>query len=307
MNRKVVLGVGGGALVGAVLGWWLRGPPEHERVVPLPVVMIPQQRAPVSPAPGPAVERPRNRVEAPGDAPTYERAVRVVADYAGDGFIRCSVGDTIPDGPVLGIDRARVEDGLLIGTVEEPKGQARVHLPEDSHSDPPRLVVRWWGAWPGDDGHCDVVPAERVAVSGRVVDSAGVGIVGEVGNLVDGTVPTGADGSFTFQCWAGAECPLSARRSVSDRWGPFVTLVTDIPMDGVQIVLDPLPTQDLKTYLEERVAEDERLARQPDPLRLALADPQLPTDARSMVQEWLDEQSESRTITRTLLAEVDSD
>lgn len=303
MNRKVVLGIGGGALVGALAGWWWRGPP-NPHFVPLPVVMIaaPPASRTFSPPPVPDAAAP---VEAKvALAPSFERAVRVVADYSGEGLVRCNVGGAIPEGPVLGIDRARVEQGWLIGTVEEPSGQARIHLSDDTHSDPPRLVVRWRGAWPGDEGTCDVVPAERVAVSGRVIDGAGAGVAGEVGNLIDGTVPTGPDGTFTFQCWAGAECPLSARRSVSDPWGTFLPLVVDAPTDGVQIVLDPPPAQDFKTYLEERVAEDERLARQPDPLRLALADPELPSEARSVVQEWLDEQSESRSLTRTLLAEV---
>ena len=303
MNRKVVLGTGCGALVGALTGWWWRGPPEPD-FVPLPVVTIAAPARP--PVVAPPVVAPPPVAPPPVDteAPSYERAVRVVADYAGEGLVRCNVAGEIPEGPVLGIDRARVEQGWLVGTVEEPQGQARIHLPEDAHSDPPRLVVRWWGAWPGDEGRCDVVPAERVVVSGRVLDRAGAGVVGEVGNLVDGTVPTGPDGAFHFQCWAGAECPLAARRSVSDPWGTFVTLVVDTATDGVEIVLDPPPAQDFKTYLEERVAEDERLARQPDPLRLALADPELPSEARSVVQECLDEQSASRSLTRNLLAEV---
>ncbi|MEQ1505710.1 MAG: hypothetical protein ABMB14_25980, partial [Myxococcota bacterium] len=232
--------------------------------------------------------------------------LRTVAEYAGDGVIRCTVGDSLPEGPVTGLNRARVEDGVLVGAVEDPDGQARIQLLADAKSDAPRLVVQWHGAWPGEVGACDALAPQRIAVSGQVVDRAGRPVPGaEVGNLVDGATPAGADGRFVVACWRGAECPLAARRSRSEGWGEFVTVVPDAPVSGIELALDaPAPSQSLQSYLEERVAEDERLEQQPDPLKLALADPRLTPEARELIEQWSEDELEQRTLTRTALAEV---
>lgn len=311
---NVRLKVAGGLLIGAVCGgatgWWLRGPPREvdvaagearpaepvRRVLP---ARPPQHRE----APDPVLVPPVD----PSAPPTsYETALQVVAEYTGDGVVRCSVGDALPEGPVAGITRGYVENGVLVGGVEDPDGQARIQYPSDAKSDPPRLVVRWRNVWPGETGTCEALRPQRVAVTGRVVDALGKPVApAEIGNVVDGTTQAGPDGRFVVACWRGAECPLAARRSVGGAWGPFVTVVPNAPVSDVELVLDATaPTQTMRSYLEEWVAEEDRLEQQPDPLRLALADPRLGPDAKALVQDWMDEQIDQRKLIRTALADV---
>jgi hypothetical protein len=71
---------------------------------------------------------------------------------------------------------------------------------------------------------------------------------------------------------------------------------------GVTLVLEePGPGEDLWSWLEQRVAEADRLAAQPDPLRLALQDPQLDEAGRAVLHGWLDEQARDRAADRALL------
>ncbi|MEQ1569405.1 MAG: hypothetical protein ABMA64_27455 [Myxococcota bacterium] len=243
----------------------------------------------------------------PDAVSTFEQVVRKIAEYSGEGVVRCDAGTDLPDGPVNGIGRAWVEDGVLVGSVGEPSGQARIQLAEDPLSAPPRVVIRWSGAWPGETGACSVAAPKRVAVSGRVVDRQGRPVrQGEVGNLIDGAQPIGDDGQFAVLCWQGAACPLAARRGGGAPFGPFLTVVPDKVTTGLVVVLDDTPPDDLETYLVQRVAEDERLERLPDPLMLALADPELPTESRPVVERWLAEEREGRSVARALLAEVAS-
>lgn len=297
-----------GLLVGSLFGYWLRGAPQGEA----PKQEEPAQVARVTPKQAPhPIEAPRVERAAPAErhdeaeAGPYERALRVVADYAGEGLLRCDVGEMMEDGPATGLRRAHVEGGVLIAAVEDPSGRAKISLPGDPPNAAPRAVVRWSGAWPGESGRCQVLAPERITVSGRVLVD-GQGVQAEVGNAVEGTVRTGPDGSFVAECWLGADCPLAARRSFGQPWGPFETVVADGPVEGIALSLTAEPERDLKTFLEDQVAEDERLARSPDPLALALSDPTLPDEAKDLVSAWLDEQSEARQIAKTLLADVSS-
>jgi hypothetical protein len=309
MDRRSVLGTMSGLVLGAVLGFWWRGsPPEASPPREPPAQIILPPPAVTAASPEPELELPVREPEPalPEPAGPYERALRVVADYSGEGVVRCPVGDALPEGEVVGISRARVEDGVLVGSVEEPSGRARILLPGDPRSAAPRLVLRWWDAWPGDAGSCELLVPEQVLVTGRVVDGQGRGVVAEVGNAVDGTVATAPDGTFVARCWRGAECPLAARREMGKPWGPFETLVVEGPsLDGIELRLDEAPHRDLRAYLEDEVAENERLAKQPDPLRLALSDPELPAEARALIEAWLDEQAEARAIAKNLLADVE--
>jgi hypothetical protein len=309
MDRKSVLGTIGGLVLGAVFGFWWRGSPAEAEPASEPLAQIaapPPVVTVASPEPELELPEPEPEPEMLEPAGPYERALRVVADYAGEGVVRCPVGDALPEGEVVGIGRARVENGVLVGSVEEPSGRARLLLPSDPRSAAPRLVLRWWDAWPGDAGSCELLTPEQVLVTGRVVDAQGRGVQSEVGNAVDGTVATAPDGTFTVRCWRGAECPLAARGAMGKPWGPFETLVVEGPsLDGIELRLDEAPQRDLRAYLQDQVAEDERLAKQPDPLRLALSDPELPSEARELIEAWLDEQAEARAIAKNLLADVE--
>ena len=57
---------------------------------------------------------------------TFEQVVRKIAEYSGDGVIRCEVGKELEDGPVDGLGRAWVEDGVLVGSVEDPQGERAI-------------------------------------------------------------------------------------------------------------------------------------------------------------------------------------
>jgi hypothetical protein len=314
MDRRFWLGtlISSSALFGAAFGWWLRGPAAEAEVAPTPPVAT---EAPRRIAPPPRAPAPRSEAEHPplpplpaeaATASPHEVALRAVSELTGEGVVRCSVGDTVPDGPVAGISRGRVERGVLVGSVEDPEGQARIQLESDNKSDPPRLMVRWRGAWPGETGSCEALRPQRVAVKGTVVDARGRPVgPAEVGNLVDGVVRTGADGHFVAACWRGAECPLAARRSFGAGWGPFATLVPDGPVSDVVLVLDaPEQSLTIRGALEEWVAEGDRAEQQPDPLKMALADVDLPGDARRVIEGWLQDETAQRVLLRTALAEA---
>ncbi|HHO50849.1 MAG TPA: hypothetical protein ENK18_08210 [Deltaproteobacteria bacterium] len=235
-----------------------------------------------------------------------QRALELVGGYSGEGLIRCVVGDLLPDGPVQGLSRGYVEDGLLTGTVPEPEGDARMRSLDDLANDEPRAIVRWIDAWPGEEGRCDVLVPELVTVEGWVVHEDGSPVVsGEVGNAVDGTWPISAEGRFEIECWLGTRCALAARSAIGAAWGPFVALIPDGPMYGIELVLESSePQQDLVGYLQEQVAEHERLARMPDPLQLALADASMPSMARPVLEGWLEEEHAERASVAGLLDEL---
>lgn len=305
MDHKRVLGTVGGLIVGMMLGYGWRGSESLPADTPPASVTSKKTRTVHSlPRSSPSPATAADEIVEPTSSGPYERALRVVAEYSGEGVLRCDLSVDLPDGLVSGLNRAHIEGGTLIGAVEEPSGQARIGLPSDPIGAAPRVVVQWWGVWPGDTGHCKVIAPERTTVSGRVVDAQGRAVVGEVGNAVEGTVRTASDGSFVAECWRGADCPLAARSAMGQPWGPFETLVVDAPIDGIELQLNDVPARDLRTFLEDQVAENERLAKQPDPLALALSDPALPDEAKDLVKAWLDEQNESRTVAKSLLADV---
>ncbi|MEZ4235104.1 MAG: hypothetical protein R3F59_02865 [Myxococcota bacterium] len=311
MDRKVALaGSLMVALLGTTFGWWLRGTDGDDAAVAPRTEVREAPRVQRGPAPRFEAERPTALPPPPPPSTStvsaHETALRAVAELTGEGVVRCSVGDTLPDGPVAGMTRARVEHGVLVGSVEDPEGQARIQLESDARSDAPRLVVRWSGAWPGETGSCEAIRPQRVAVTGTVVDARGRPVGGvEVGNGVDGFVTAGPDGHFVAACWRGSSCPLAARRSRMAGWGDFETLVPDGPLGGVQLVVDgPQAEGTVLSTLQEWVEDSDRVEQQADPLQLALADQDLPADARAVVEGWLQEEREQRELLRTALAEV---
>lgn len=310
MDRKGVLGFCAGVIATCIAVWSLHPAPQKLRT--LQPAQVASHPAPISHRVVPPT-RPRAS-DADADAPpddtggSFEQVVRKIAEYSGDGVVRCEVGDQLPDGPLEGLGHAWVEDGLLVGSVEDPQGSARVRLPDDAMSDPPRAVVKWADAWPGETGTCVVTAPKHVLVSGRVVDPSGRPVDGvEVGNLVDGTTPAAPGGRFTVLCWQGVECPLAARRAVGQPFGSFVTLVPERPVNDVVVVMDQPQEENLQDFLQERVAEDEQLEKQPDPLVLALADPSLPAETRPVVEGWLQEERDGRNAARALLADIGGD
>ncbi|MCB9698689.1 MAG: hypothetical protein H6738_18045 [Alphaproteobacteria bacterium] len=303
MERRVVVGFLAGAVVGAALGrMW----PDRPEVAPAAVVRAPARR--VVPH-GPTLLRFEPApiavpVPAPDPDSAHEAALRALAEHTGDAVLRCDVSGLVPDGPVVGVARAKVVDGVLLAVVDESRGDAQLRRPDDLPSAAPLAVVRWWRAWEEDAG-CEALPPEEVLVGGTVVDLAGNPVAGEVGNVVDGGHPTAPDGTFAHRCWRGSECALGARRSGDLRWSTFVVVVPEEDGAELRLVLDePRPTQDLRTWLQQRIADDDRLAAEPDPLRLAMQDPDLSDEGRAALQAWLDEQDEERATHRALLGSL---
>lgn len=302
--RRSVLALAAGAV--GLVGLWLLWPtPPPARP---PRARVHEARVAKSPAPATAGVVPAEAELPPQPARlgTAEAAVRAVAELAGEGVVRCPLGDTVPDGPVAGIPHAWVEDAVLVAAVDEPQGDARITLPEDGPVAPPLVVVRWWDAWPGETGVCDVVRPERVPVAGRVVDPEGRPVVGaEVGNPIDGVTVSGPGGRFAVTCWLGASCAIAARPEGTIRWGPAVAVPVDGPLHGVQVVLAEPADVDLRTWLEERVDEDLRRAAAPDPLALALeAGGELSAAAREIVASWLDAEHELVELSAAALADI---
>ena len=301
MERKGVLGFLAGAVVGAALGrWWPDRPPEPvaRSVSPAAVSRRPPVRLHRSVPPAPP--SPTAAPVATGPLGPHASALRALATQTGDAVLRCDVTGLLPDGAVVGLPRARVEGGELLAMVDEARGDGQLRLPDDLPSAPPRAVVRWWSAWDEGAG-CEALWPEEVLVEGVVVDPAGRPVAAEVGNVLDGASPTGPDGAFTHRCWRGSECPLGARGLGEGRWGSFQVVDPDAAIE-VRLVLEPpRPALDLRGWLQQRVEDDVRLAAAPDPLRLAMHDPDLSDEGRAMLEAWLDEQAEERATHRSLL------
>lgn len=306
MDRKVGVGFASGGALAIILStsWWDDPTPEVEPD-PLEITTVSPQATPsVARLELPGGPGPDTRAQPLGTE--MQRALELVGGYSGEGLIRCVVGELLPEGPVLGLSRGYVEDGLLTGTVSEPEGNARMQAPDDMANDEPRAIVRWIDAWPGEEGRCDVLVPELVPVGGWVVHADGRPVTaGEVGNAVDGTWPISDDGRFEIDCWLGTRCSLAARAVMGGAWGPFQALVPEGPTDGLELILeDPEPQQDLVSYLQEQVAEHERIAEMPDPLRLALADAAMPSVARPVVEAWLAKELAERDSAAGLLDEL---
>jgi hypothetical protein len=303
-----------GAIWGASVGWWLRGPDTGLSATgPPPPSGAPSTSAGIGRSLPAAFRAPVAHPVPPPPGP-LEAALRSVAAYTGDGVVRCEVGDRVPEGPVTGVGRGRVDDqGVLFGAVGAPEGQARILLPDDPPGAAPLVVVQWRAAWPGAVGQCDVLAPERVAVTGTVVGPGGEPLLPEaraaaqVGNSVEGGAPLGPDGRFLVACWRGAPCPISVRAAPRAPWGPFTVVVPDRPTSGVTLALmPPGPAQTVRDWVEERIAEDAWIEATPDPLDLALADPELPAEARAWVEGWRDEDLGLRDLHQDLRAQLDS-
>ncbi len=299
-----------GAVVGIALGWlWPRPTAElgeevriearAPRAPPPPRPARPEPPAPPEPPEPPAPM-------APDPTPTgHAAALHALARLTGDAVLRCDAAGRLPDGPVVGLARARVEEGVLLAVVEEASGDAQIRLPEDLPSAPPWAVVRWWDAW-GEAPRCLVGPPVEVVVSGRLVDADGAPVRdAEVGNAVEGGAPVGEDGSFAVRCWRDSACALGSRRVGELGFGGLEVVAPAGDVEGLILRFEaPSPSLDLKGWVEQRVEEGERLEDQPDPLELASKDPALDEEARAVLLEWIEQQAEDRATDRELLASL---
>ncbi len=296
--RDAMVG-GGAAFLGGLTTWWFLTPIQAATVTQrTEAVSSHMSQVPRPPVPFTGSPPDRTEVVQPIEAASSrESALRLVAELSGQGVLRCDIPDSLPPGSVVGVHHGWVEDGVLTAAVSQFEGNARIHLPGDAPSDPPRVVVRWWDAWPGERGRCQVVPPTPVDVAGIALLSDGSpAAAGQAGNLVDGVHPVSSDGSFHVTCWLGATCPVAGRADRTSPWGPFVSVVPDGgPPPELVVWLDaPTASEDTIAILERQVAEHIRLEGQPDPLRLALDEGILDSDARDLVEGWLEDQTIAR-------------
>jgi len=252
-----------------------------------------------------AVSVAGQRVRLVGSPSPRHAAIEIVADLAGEGIVRCEVAGMLPDGPVKGVAHGLVEGGVLVGSVVDAQGDARIQAVGDTLSDPPRAVIRWSEAWPGEEGHCDALAPQLVPVTGWVVFRDDASLTdAQVGNVVDGTWPVARDGSFEVACWRGTRCPLGVRARPGEPWGAIRIVVPLEATDGVELVAGNEASEDWVASLANRVAEATHLAQMADPVELALKDPRLSADARPMLVAWLAEQAQERAGAAALLADL---
>ena len=283
--RDVVVGGACGLLVGALAGlpWLSARSDEASSTVGLPVL-----------DPGP-VDGSWTAVPVPHT--DLDRAVRILARHAGEGWIRCPVGDSwSPEGTVREWVHAHVEHGELVATVPEPEGAIALRASSDPADAPPRVVVQWAEALPGEAGRCRSLVPERVEVTGLVVGRSrrpmgGGHVHGELGPW-----PIDDDGYFTATCYRGAPCELTAQPGRLGRLGRLDevrvplgrTVTVVIEPDNPVIELDYVPVRRRSWIrsVEHEVDARGQAIRMVDPIDLALVDPLMPPPIAERFLRW---------------------
>lgn len=252
----------------------------------------------------PADEAPLKPAEAiAGSAPLVtdlHRAVRLLARHAGEGWIRCPVGGTLPPGPIREWSHAVVEDGELVATVAEPEGSAALHSTVAPADADPAVVVRWTNAFAGEAGRCRVMAPEWVEVTGLVVDRSARPVPHGVVQGEFGHWPVDDDGFFVARCLRGAPCRLTPEPSARRPGRPVRVIVEQ---DGGVIELPFRPTRRTSwlRQVKRESAHLDRVVHMVDPIELALRDPQMPPPIVPLFMHWQERDEAERRSTAGLL------
>ncbi|MEO0604925.1 MAG: hypothetical protein AAF211_26065, partial [Myxococcota bacterium] len=225
-----------------------------------------------------------------------DRAVRILARHAGEGWIRCTVGQRFPSPGRTALrewSHAAVEAGELVATVDEPEGSVALHAADDPTEAPPRAIVQWIDAWPGDGGRCRVLEPEVVEVPGVVMGRSGKALPGGRVHGALGPWPVDEGGYFRARCYRGAPCRLTPQPRRARHLGRTVVVVVedDVPFE---LPYAPSPRRGWFDVVQRDVDAQDRTIRMVDPIDLALQDPLMPPPMAEQFLLWQERDEAAR-------------
>ncbi len=280
-------------LLGGLLLWWAsRSVPETPEV--------PRQPQPV---PRPlAVPPPAPSLPVPAPADPTERALQHLAEAEGAWTVECpEPGFDVARGPFL---RAVRHQGRLFVLVADERGEGLLYA-EPQPGDLPSVLagpaarVRWDVA----SGACGYDDVPFGVVTGMVSD-------GEVPVTGTWVVGCGAameavdeEGRFTLDAPVGEPCRLQAEARGEGVW---VVPDADLPQEVVVPWTKRAGDEREEVALRFRRALEEldALEGMEDPVAQALEDPELPSDLRTLLQGWQDEEVLRRVTRRRWLEQA---
>ncbi|MEN0064026.1 MAG: hypothetical protein AAGA48_17875 [Myxococcota bacterium] len=263
------------------------------------------QRQPPEATPPTTASLPRTAIASPST--DLDRAVRILARHAGEGWIRCPVDDAWPadEEATREWSHATVQGGTLVATVAEPEGSLALHAASDPSESPPRVVVRWSGAFPDEPGRCQVMEPEPIEVTGVVVGRSGRPLPGGWVHGPLGRWAVDRDGFFHARCYRGAPCALTPEPAKAHRIGRTALVVIEDEAP-IELVYAPASRSWLAPVKRE-VDERDQQVRMLDPIDLALQDPLLPMRTTGLLLRWKERDEAERMSTAGLLDAVASD